>query len=68
MQDAGQISEEKYCLEKSLIPFEKWSYIGRENIFIHGPFNFATLNGRKTKDRISELDWKKLIQFKAQNP
>ena len=23
-----------------------------------------TLNGRNTKDRISELDWKKLIEFK----
>ena len=31
-------------------------------IYINGPFNFATLNGRKTKDRISEFDWNKLIQ------
>ena len=58
------ICEEKYCVEKSLIPYETWSYIGQENIFIHSPFDFATLNGRKTKDRISEFDWKKLIQSK----
>ena len=52
------ISEEKYCLGKSLIPYETWSYIGRENIFIHGPFNFATLNGRKKKIEFQNLTGK----------
>ncbi len=26
-------------------------------MFIHGPFEFATVNGRKTQDHISQPDW-----------
>jgi hypothetical protein len=25
--------------------------------YIQGPFDFATVNGRKTRDRISQSDW-----------
>jgi hypothetical protein len=26
-------------------------------MFIHGPFDFASINGRKTQDCISQSDW-----------
>ena len=28
--------------------------------FIHGPFNFATVHNRKTRDRIGQEDWQAL--------
>jgi hypothetical protein len=29
-------------------------------VTIHGSFNFATLNNRKTRDRIADTDWQAL--------
>ena len=40
-----------------LIPYREWVQIDDPAVAIHGPFNFATLNNRKTRDRISEADW-----------
>ena len=31
-----------------------------EDTFIHGPFNFATVHNRKTRDRIKQADWQVL--------
>ena len=28
-----------------------------EDTYIHGPFDFASVHGRKTRDRISQSDW-----------
>ncbi len=27
------------------------------NTFIHGPFEFSSVNGLKTQDRVSQTDW-----------
>lgn len=34
--------------------------VTRYNTFIHGPFNFAVINGRQTRDRIDSQDWTQL--------
>ncbi len=41
-----------------------------EDVFIHGPFDFATVNNCKTHDRISKEDWQVLASFSHlfQNP
>ena len=43
-----------------LIPFRDWIQIDDPAINIHGPFEFATLQGRKTRDRIATSDWQAL--------
>ena len=44
----------------NLIPFRDWIQIDDPAISIHGPFEFATLQGRKTRDRIATSDWQAL--------
>ena len=39
---------------------------GRFENVIHGPFDFAVVKSRKTRDRISEKDWQILIANKTQ--
>jgi hypothetical protein len=40
-----------------LVPYREWMQIDNSSVTLHGPFNFATLNNRKTRDRISKTDW-----------
>ena len=54
-----------YCEQKNLVAYSQWIHIHHENTFIHGPFNFASINGRKTRDRISNIDWQILADSKA---
>ena len=53
-----------YCKSKSLTPFRKWTHLNHPDTFIHGPFEFATINGRKTRDRISNTDFEILLKAK----
>jgi hypothetical protein len=50
-------SSEDYATRNKLLPFRKWVNPTHHDTFIHGPFDFATVNGRKTWDRISQPDW-----------
>jgi hypothetical protein len=50
-------SLEDYANRHKLLPFRKWVNLTHHDTFIHGPFDFATANGRKTRDRISQPDW-----------
>jgi hypothetical protein len=52
---------QQYASANSLKPFQQWLYLYDNNTILHGPFNFATINGRKTRDRIDTEDWNKLI-------
>ena len=54
----------------NLLPFRKWLNITHTDTYIHGPFEFATIRGRKTKDRICQEDWDVLRQHTTmfQNP
>eukprot|EP00957_Ditylum_brightwellii_P165090 12569198-Ditylum_brightwellii.AAC.1 len=46
--------------ERGLVPFRQWISMSNETV-IHGPFNFATVNNRKTRDRIDSKDWNSVI-------
>ena len=51
-------NERTYCKENFLAPFRSWINITDDQIYLHGPFDFAKINHRSTKDRISTADWK----------
>jgi hypothetical protein len=40
-----------------LVPYREWIQIDDPSITLHGPFNFATLHNRKTRDRVAQQDW-----------
>ncbi len=44
-----------------LVPFCRWLNLTHTNTYIHGPFNFATVNRHKSCDRISWHDWDILV-------
>jgi hypothetical protein len=50
-----------YAKQHNLFPFCQWVTLLNDANFIHGPFEFAVINGRATRDRISEPDWNQLI-------
>ena len=49
-----------FAERRLLTPFQRWINITHHDTYIHGPFDFAIINGRKTRDRISADDWKQL--------
>jgi hypothetical protein len=53
-----------------LLPFRKWLNICHLDTYIHGPFDFASICGRKTRDCIAQTDWDVLHLKKSmfQNP
>jgi hypothetical protein len=54
-----------YREQKNLVAYSQWIHIHHDQTYIHGPFDFATINGRKTRDRISKVDWQILINSKS---
>jgi hypothetical protein len=40
-----------------LSAFQKWVNLTHQDTFIHGPFDFSSVNGRKTQDCVSQTDW-----------
>ena len=56
---------ESVATSKRLTPYREWINIDDSDILLHGPFNFATLNNRKTRDRVAEHDWNILAQCKT---
>ena len=51
-------TSEDLASRKGLVPFRMWANLTHEDTYIHGPFEFATINGRKSRDRVSLDDWK----------
>ena len=49
----------------NVIPFRQWVTIHDPETYILGPFDFATIHGRKTKDRIDPKHWKQLIAHQS---
>jgi hypothetical protein len=48
----------KYLAARSrLVPFRRWLNLTHSNTYLHGPFEFATINGRQTHDRVAQTDW-----------
>ena len=54
----------KLASNQDLTPYREWINIKDPATIIHGPFNFATINNRKTRDRISLREWEILAQSK----
>ncbi len=50
-------SSEDYATRHKLLPFCKWVNLTHQDMFIHGPFEFASVNGQKTQECISQPDW-----------
>jgi len=50
-------TSDAYAARHKLVPFQKWLNISHLDTFIHGPFEFASIRGRKTRDRISQEAW-----------
>jgi len=50
-------TSDSYANCHKLVPFRKWLNISHLDTFIHGPFDFASIRGRKSCDRISQDDW-----------
>jgi len=48
-----------------LVPNQAWANLTHSDTYIHGPFEFAVVRGRKTCDQIGQEDWDALAQSKA---
>ena len=47
-------SSAAYAIRNHLVPAQKYVHLLHEDTFIHGPFDFAKVHNRKTRDRISK--------------
>ena len=56
-------TSESYANQNNLVPFRQWINLSHESTYIHGPFDFASINGRKTRDRISNDNWEHLYNL-----
>ena len=50
-------TSEGRALQLRLVPVRCWVNLTHSDTFIHGPFEFATVRGRKTRDRVDQQDW-----------
>jgi hypothetical protein len=55
----------KIAKSRNLVPYREWLNLRQDDCTIHGPFEFRTVNGRKTRDRINTVDWDILISAKS---
>ena len=52
-----------YAITEGLKPFSQWVRLTNADTYISGLFDFAVINGRKTRDRISREQWATLAKF-----
>ncbi len=50
-------TSDSYVACHKLMPFRKWLNIRHLDTYIHGPFDFASICGRKTRDHVAQSDW-----------
>jgi len=55
-------TSDEYAKHHNLLPFRKWLNITHTDTYIHGPFEFASIRGRKSRDLICQEDWDVLRQ------
>jgi hypothetical protein len=53
-------SSASYATRQMLVSFCKWLNISHLDTFIHRPFVFASIQGRKSRDRLAQEDWDQL--------
>ena len=56
-------NSESYAEAEGLRPFSQWIRLINADTYITGPFDFAEVNGRKTRDRVSRANWLILAKF-----
>jgi len=54
----------RYAIAEGLAPFRQWIRLTNVSTYIDGPFDFAVVNGRATRDRIALKNWQTLHTFK----
>ena len=54
-----------YAASQNLQPLRQWITLTHLSTYIHGPFDFAVIHGRKTRDRIDRCDWEQLLLHKS---
>ena len=57
-------SSNAYAKRHKLVPFRQWINLTHSDTYIHGPFDFALINGRQSRDRVSAIDWDALRSHK----
>jgi hypothetical protein len=57
-------TSDSYVAHHKLMLFRKWLNIRQLDTYSHGQFDFASICGRKTRDRIAQPDWDILHQHK----
>ena len=50
-------SSETYADRHKLLPLRKYINLTHTDTFIHGPYDFAVINKRKSRARISQIKW-----------
>ena len=48
---------ESYARRNKLVPLQKYVNLTHSDTFIYGPFDFATIGRRKSRDRIDQSQW-----------
>jgi len=69
-QQKNPIYQNSKAVRDMVLLLMKWLNITHTDTYIHGPFEFATVRGRKSRDRICQEDWDALWQHTTmfQNP
>jgi hypothetical protein len=52
-----------YAEAEGLLPFRQWVRLTNADTYIAGPFDFAIINNKKSRDRISIDQWNSLRQY-----
>jgi hypothetical protein len=50
-------TSEASALRHKLLPFRQYANLTHSDTYIHGPFDFATIHGCKSCDRVSNANW-----------
>jgi len=54
----------KFAQAEGLAPFRQWIRLTNADTYICGPFNFALINNRQTRDRVPLEQWQILHKFR----
>ena len=57
------VNQHSFVQQHNLVPFTQWFHLFNESTYLHGPFDFASIDGRKTKDRIDRQHWQILASL-----
>ena len=59
------IQSPNYAVAEGLLPFRQWVRLTNADTYIAGPFDWALVNNRKSRDRVSTAHWKILGEYTA---